>query len=339
MKKMMFVLLCVVVVAGFAMAQSYVPTQDVLGAHQNYGRGCSGCHQPHSGAGAAGGNAITGASIAVDKTNSGNDALFGQDLGPLYGMTMAMGDSGKYVETLPASGAFTVGNNEIRGIMMCLACHDGAVAKGAMMQGNSYEQRLGLLPAGAYGNAPIPTLLGADGWGTGASNAYNNDHPVGIAATLGAVRLISNATDTSSLTAVVTATGITSIVPTPGSAYASFVQDYGMPAIAGTSHTWGVNNPTGNTDPSKLYLTCTTCHNQHAMNVYASNTKASGGGLAGSLNGTYKTYFFINGPYNVDQYNNGTTFTNKAASVAQFCRQCHFGESNESVGLNLPTQF
>ncbi len=30
---------------------SVAPAVDVLGAHQNYGRGCAGCHAPHSGAG------------------------------------------------------------------------------------------------------------------------------------------------------------------------------------------------------------------------------------------------------------------------------------------------
>lgn len=332
MKKVIFVSLCVLALAAFAMAQTYVPTQDVLGAHNNYGRGCAGCHAPHSGAFGAGGNAITG--TVSDTANAGNDALFAQDLGPLYGYTLAMGDNGRFVEVLPASTAFAVGDEEIRGIMMCLACHDGNVAKGAMMVGNSYEQRLGLLPTGIYGPNPIPTLLGNDG--TAAGN-YNNDHPVGVQATLGAARLFTSATDTTNLTVTFDASNnISSITPTAASKYASFVADYGAPAIAGTSWSWGVANPAGNSDPRNLYLLCTTCHNQHVMNVY----KAPSSKLAlMSAGGTYKTYFFVNGPYNLDTFNNGTTFTNQAASTTQFCRQCHFSVSNEYYGLNLPTHF
>ena len=50
MKKACLVLIMVLAVAGFAVAQIQPPTSDVLGAHLNYGRGCAGCHAPHSGA-------------------------------------------------------------------------------------------------------------------------------------------------------------------------------------------------------------------------------------------------------------------------------------------------
>ncbi len=73
--------------------------------------------------------------------------------------------------------------------MMCLSCHDGNIAKGAMMTNKSYEQAQSLLPAGLYGTLPIPTLLGNDG--TTAGNYYN-DHPIGPQATLGAVGVASN---------------------------------------------------------------------------------------------------------------------------------------------------
>jgi hypothetical protein len=51
---------------------------------------------------------------------------------------------------------------DMRGVVMCLACHDGAVAKGAMMQNWAFEEQIGALPS-SYGIAKIPTLLGADG--------------------------------------------------------------------------------------------------------------------------------------------------------------------------------
>jgi cytochrome c553 len=193
---------------------------------------------------------------------------------------------------------------------------------------------MGLLPSGVYGDKGIPTLLGADGFGTG----YNNDHPVGIQATLGAAHLIGSPTDTSNLTVTF---GPLKIVPTAGSKYANFVADYGMPSLAGTAWGYGVGNPSANTDPTKLFVTCTTCHNQHVMNVYQALPGYTGKpGIAGSNTGSYKTYFFINAPYNIDNFNQGgNTFTNQAPSATQFCRQCHFSEANEYFGLNLPTKF
>src|SRR6266536_5953176 len=139
MKKAMFVIAMVLFLAAFAMAQTYtsgsgITGVDKLGAHQNGGRGCTGCHAPHSGAFGAGGNAITGQT--VDKTNAGNYALWGQDLGPLYGATLTQGDNvtggATYLTQLPASAQFASMPEEIADIMTCLSCHDGNIAKGAM---------------------------------------------------------------------------------------------------------------------------------------------------------------------------------------------------------------
>ena len=118
------------------------PTIDVLGAHKNYGRGCAGCHAPHSGARGAGGN---GAHRHCHRRFSGTNALFAQDMGPLWGQTFDFSDivptrasRNKYIFNAPATGNPTLMTAQqyadMRGIMMCLACHDGAVAKGAMMQ-------------------------------------------------------------------------------------------------------------------------------------------------------------------------------------------------------------
>jgi hypothetical protein len=70
------------------------------------------------------------------------------------------------------------------------------------------------------------------------------------------------------------------------------------------------------------------------MNVYS--VVSAGNPIAGNSTGTYAKYFFINGPYNPNTVNIplGT-----AASTTQFCRQCHFGESNEANGGTLPTTF
>ncbi len=60
MKKIMMFAFAALVCASVAMAQTYtlgtgIQGIDKLGAHQNGGRGCVGCHTPHSGARGNGG--------------------------------------------------------------------------------------------------------------------------------------------------------------------------------------------------------------------------------------------------------------------------------------------
>jgi len=339
MKKLFFMMFVVVLVAGVAAAQTYTQGSgltgiDVLGAHNNGGRGCAGCHAPHSGAAGGGGNATTATTV---DTQSGSNALFGQELGPLFGLSLTFADDGgsAYVETLPTqAAAYLTNTSELRGIMMCLACHDGVVAKGQMMTGKSWEQANNLLPTGIYGPHNIPTLLGNDS-GNGNSSAYSNDHPVGTGATLGALRLVTTGNPaTDPLKVTMTNGAITGIAPQSAS-YTAFAANYGFPAIAGSAWEWGFAMPNGGTDPSAAFMTCTTCHNQHVMYVYtAPRGKQTGSKIAG---GTYPTYFFVNGPYNPGAGNNNPTL---AASTTQFCRQCHTGEQNEANGVNnVATQF
>src|SRR5208283_2391372 len=182
MKKLFLVLLLVVMASAMALSQvaqatqpttsgaagAVAPTVDVLGAHQNYGRGCAGCHAPHSGAHGAGGNAAAGGTVTDKYT--GINALFAQDMGPLWGQTFdfsdvsSTGSGNKYLLVTAGSGN-PIGMTaqqyaDMRGVVMCLACHDGAVAKGAMMQNWAFEEQIKALPT-SYGNAKIPTLLGA----------------------------------------------------------------------------------------------------------------------------------------------------------------------------------
>jgi len=341
MKKLMFVMFLVVIAASVAAAQTYGGNSkngltgiDILGAHQNGGRGCAGCHAPHSGGAGGGGNMASNTSAAYADPLSGSVALFGQDVTPLLGYSITLGNG--YVETLPAeAAAYSTQTAELEGITMCLACHDGVVAKGQMMNGQSWEQRMGILPAAVYGTRPIPTLLGNDS-GNGNSSGYGNDHPVGVQATLKAAGAWSNNATTTPLTITINANGaISSIVPN-SAAYVQFNANYGYPAIAGSRWGWGVSVPAGAVDGSTAFITCTTCHNQHAMYVYA----APGGKQTGSATlaaGTTPTYFFINSPYNPGA---GNTSSTMAVSTTQFCRQCHFGESNEAAGINtVTTQF
>jgi len=304
MKKVGLVLLMILAVAGFAMAQNASSPVDVLGAHANQGRGCAGCHAPHSGSfgsGHGGG------------ADAGSYALWGQDASPLYGATIKFGDKGSYVEVLPAS--ISTGSIEVGGILLCLSCHDGNVTAHNMMQNWSYEQQIGLLTNTTYGAQHIPTLLGNDG--TSAGN-YTNDHPVGQNATI------------SSGSGLVWANNVFTV--SPGTPYAQFVANYGWPALAPGK--W--SSPYAINTAGKPYVLCTTCHNQHVMTVYASSANSP---IAGDGGGKwYATYFFINGPYNPNLQ--GKLGAGQAASTTQFCRQCHFGESNEANNTNnIPTVF
>ncbi len=333
MKKLFFLALCMLVFAALATAQTYTEGSgitgiDKLGAHQNGGRGCVGCHAPHSGARGNGGNAISG---DVTDPDTGNFALWGEDMGPLYGQTLGFGDNGDYDITLPANQE--ADESITTGVMMCLSCHDGNIAKGAMMTNQSYEQAIGVLPA-TYGSLPIPTLLGADGT---ADGNYKNDHPIGPKATLGAVGVASR---------LVLSTCGTNATPcllpnTANTQFMNFMGHYGAFNItqkSGTNYsggrTTGVVIPAGATDATTAYVVCTTCHTPHSMYTFSGNVRNS------ATSGTYPTYFFISAPYNP-----GAPITDgtKASSATQFCRQCHFtgaGGSNEGSNINsVDTQF
>ncbi len=293
MRKTFLVLLVVLGLATFAAAQIYTPTTDVLGAHLNYGRGCAGCHAPHSG---AWGNGANGSGA----TDSGNIALWGQDAGALYGKTIVTGqfDFGRsYTEVLP-SGLLVNGPPDVTGVLTCLSCHDGNYAQGAMMKNAVFET----LPA-TYGTKnTIPTLLGNDGNG---KNDYLNDHPVGLNATVACGGHYNwDCTETNGVIAM------------NGPNSSKFVTNYGF----------FVNLAAYN---NTAVVTCVTCHDQHVMNVVA----VTQGANTGLPSGTYQTMFFVRAPYNPGSTTPGSNQT------AQFCRQCHGGEANESNGSTAGTIF
>ena len=279
--------------ASFAAAQIVTPSTDVLGAHLNYGRGCAACHAPHSG---AYGNGIA---RTADST-SGNVALWGEDVASLYGKTIITGqmDNGaSYTEVLPTSP--TAAAPDVGGVLMCLSCHDGNYAQGAMMKNKVFET----LPS-TYGTANnIPTLLGNDGTTTGN---YLNDHPVGLNAAM-------SCTGPYNWDCSISATGTVSM---NGPNSSRFQTNYGFFVSPGVYN----NTPV---------VLCTTCHNQHVMNVVNITAKSKSGLPAGS----YATMFFLRGPYNPADTNTATNQT------AQFCRQCHGGEANESNGSTAGTIF
>ena len=157
-----------VAMAQMTLNNNYSSPTDVLGAHLLYGRGCIGCHAPHSGSGGNGLNPQT-------DPYSGNAALWGQDLTPLYNQTFGFGDTGDTRLPSRQMASTLSAHDAISGIMFCLSCHDGNLAKVGWMKGRTVET----LPI-VGGTAP--TLLGNDG--TTAGN-YHNDHPVGYNAIIG----------------------------------------------------------------------------------------------------------------------------------------------------------
>jgi hypothetical protein len=296
MKKTILVTLMILALGALAAAQIRNPPSDVLGAHLNYGRGCAACHAPHSG---AWGN---GANKSGDVT-SGNYALWGQDVGNLFGKQIingqefpSYGSTTSYTENLP--GSMGTGAPDVSGLITCLSCHDGNWAQGAMMKNQVYEA----LPP-SYGAGRIPTLLGNDGDGTGD---YLNDHPVGLNAivTCGG-QWNWDCTDTNG---TITMNGPNSY---------QFTRNYGW-FVSLTAY------------QNNAVVTCTSCHNQHLMNVVS----VTNGSQSGLPSGNYATMFFIRGPYNPGS---GTAGSNQ---TAQFCRSCHGSEANESNGGGaIPTTF
>ena len=293
MKRNFSIALLFLAAAGFAAAQIQAPSTDVLGAHLNYGRGCAACHAPHSGV-YGNGNAKS------TDTTAGNVALWGEDVGSLYGKTITTGSTDGttgFTEVLPTT--FTASTPDVGGLLVCLSCHDGNYAQGAMMKNQVYET----LPS-TYGTAnKIPTLLGGEP--TGAGN-YLNDHPVG----LNAVMSCGGSHDWD---CVISATGS---VQMTGKASSQFVTNYGF----------FVSPKAYNNQPTVM---CTTCHNQHLMNV----VNVTNGKNSGLPSGNYATMFFIRAPYNPASTSAGSNQT------AQFCRQCHGGESNEMNGGTAVTTF
>jgi hypothetical protein len=301
MKRVALVLIMVLAVAGYASAQVTSPTGDVLGAHNVYGRGCVACHAPHSGAAGNGGKS---------SPNSGNLALWGEDLSPLYGQTLNFGDGGKYAITIPNYGTAGLPARPSDGtfvVAACLSCHDGNLAKVGMMKGTTVET---VTIAGATFNPP--TLLGNDGSTPGN---YNNDHPVGPLANPGCGGQYN-------WDCTINADGSISFT---GANSSQFLIDYfdvtktgpisAIVKVAGSTctTTGGVTSCTANS-----WVTCTTCHDQHDMQYFNTGTAIK------------PTHFFVRG-----WYDPGNTTTSNSA--AQFCRSCHGGESNESHGQIVPT--
>jgi hypothetical protein len=308
MKKVLLIIAMVAMAVSLSFAQLPGPDQttDVLGAHKVYGRGCEGCHVPHSGAFGNGGSSAD--------TSTGKIALWGQDMQPLYGQTLYFGDGNNYPVTLPntSDNAVTLSDGTVVNpvanpdhktpfwsTMACLSCHDGNMATSTAMKGTTVET----LQINGHVFNP-PTLLGNDG---SAAGNYHNDHPIGLQATVGCGTWDWDCTYSAG-------------TYTLGPNEKIFAANYMDPTQGILKSTVNGGSANGN------YVVCTTCHDQHSMTAYKAFIGDGNGG------GTYqyvKTSFFLRGYYDNSTGGNNT---------AQFCRQCHGGEANEMHGVySVPT--
>jgi hypothetical protein len=183
-----------------AAAQITTPGTDVLGAHLNYGRGCTACHSPHSGA------AGNGKARTLYASASRNPILWGEDVSSLYGKTITTG-GGKFVEVLPAS--MSASTPDVSGMLTCLSCHDGNFAPAAMMKNKVYET----LPSSYGTQSQIPTLIGSNSMSAGT---LVSEHPMGLSAN---IRCGGSGWDCAELNGVISMRGASS---------SRFVSSYGF---------------------------------------------------------------------------------------------------------------
>ena len=320
----------------------YIPNYDVMGAHENGGRGCAGCHAPHNQARGNGGSLQVGYGAYTDAQGG----LWGEDTSAILsnyagGITFNGGNSHHTGKLTWGNGvAFTAANawtdSTYTGVATCLSCHDGNFSTGAMMSGVSYEQTFGLLngvgvglnssraAVALYGNNPIPTFLGST---VTTPNGYASTHPVGQSANAGAAlgAVLTNATY--GLSPAITNASVNIAAITANTPYGNFVASYYPGALA------ALVPLSGSVNFAQNFVVCTTCHNQHNMAVY-------GGGQRNEFVPAgvtqVRTIFFVNGGYNP-----GAPFDpTHEPSTMRFCQQCHFSFSSEYFGAtNVGTAY
>lgn len=240
------------------------------------------------------GTAGNGAAKAVDSA-SGTHILWGQDVTSVYGKTITTG-GGNFVEVLPTS--LSAATPDVDGMLTCLSCHDGNYASGAMMKNKLYET----VPSTYGKSSEVPTLLGGSSSGSGN---YLNEHPMGLSAKIKCGG--SPNWDCTESNGVISMKGANS---------SRFVRNYGF-FVQPVNY----NN--------SAVIVCTTCHDEHVMNVVTVTSNSASGLPAGN----YTTMFFLRAPYNPNDSNPNSNQT------AQFCRQCHADKSNEMNGSTAGTVF
>ena len=271
---------------------------DRLGPHSNGGRGCPICHAPHRASEPQG---CAPSSSPCLTTAAKEDLLAATRESPSRGIDLS--DETRVAPMIPN---YDQQEDEVRGISMCLSCHDGNIAKNTMLKETTYDRRSGLQQGGKSQVESFTTIVNNPGLND--ERFFNVDHPVGPSANLGSTDLnpqnVVFSTDAAS--------GIQNVSIVADTPEAYFAANYGFPALTKGRWSYPRANAEGKLDPNKLFVLCTTCHNPH--------------GTAG----VQTSYFFLNSPYNPNAKFDPQTRT---SSTTQFCRQCHFSLSNEYNGL------
>jgi len=232
-------------------------------------------------------------------SQNGMYALWGQDLTPLYGQTFNFSGDGAATYPVTLPAAGTITSaHDANTIILFCLSCHDGVATSVGMM---QDQTVETLPI-VGGHAP--TLLAKHAPQGGGY--YSNDHPVGGQAIVkcgGGYNWDCTG-------------GGTTAISMNGPDSSVFIQNY-QGSFWNTGTTSGLNEKLATFGTTVTAVTCTTCHDQHSMTRYTNNY------------GSFNTMFFIKGQYTPNTNGN---------SVAQFCRNCHGGESNESHGLmNVPT--
>ncbi len=281
-----------------AQQASSIPPEH-LGPHSIGGRGCPACHVPHG--------SVSEISVEIE-TELGAKASIasspGQPVDACEGPPLYQDQA-----LLQAIPGYEQQDDEVRGIVICLSCHDGTIAKETMLRALPFDERAGLRQFGNKSATRNGTT--AFGYSTFYENGKNLslDHSVGPFATLGAVY--------PNIKGITLATGASGIIQrilfASDTPEAYFAANYGFVSLL--KGKWGHprSNAAGALDPAQLSVLCTTCHNPHGSS------------------GTHTSYYFLNGPYNPNAKFDPRT---QAPSTTQFCRQCHFEMSNEYNGQN-----
>jgi len=235
---------------GQQFSPCYAPSGDLLGAHEMYGRGCIACHAPHNDTGGIG-------PTASEKT-AGPQALWGRDLEPVYRpipvLTPEDSFPGMVARRLVADAP-----DPMRGVLLCLSCHDGDLAENGVFKGETLES----LSAEGY----VPSLLETEG--NTLPDAFHREHPVGPGAIIGCGG--PQDWDCVVVDGQVTAP--------PGSKFELFQRN---------AYGFTVSPVVINGSP---VVTCTTCHDQHGMYGWKGSI-----GDQGRCD-IYKTRAFVRGYY------------------------------------------
>jgi hypothetical protein len=233
------------------------------------------------------------APYASKDPQNGMYALWGQDLTPLFGATFNFSGDGSAKYPVTLPTSGSI-----------TSAHDAnTVILFCLSCHDGVTAKVGMMTGQTVETLPVvggnaPTWLAKAAPSGGA--AYNNDHPVGI----NAVVNCNAGTYVYGWDCTGGGAGGTKI--TPGPNMTQFMKD-------NPSSFWNSKGyPLATFGANVNAVTCTTCHDQHSMTVYT------------NPNGSFATMFFINGQYTPNTGGN---------SVAQFCRNCHGGESNEMNGV------